>query len=76
MTIRLKERTVAWQNSKAVLCKMHAFFQNAISFELLYSGFVLISKLYIYKSSAVYLSSVGLLLFCKTEELRNPTNTN
>ena len=39
-TIRLIEITVAWQNSKPVSCKMHAFLQNAISFALLYSGFV------------------------------------
>ena len=28
-----------WQNSKPVSCKMHAFLQNAISFELLYSDY-------------------------------------
>ena len=39
--IRLIKLTVAWQNSKPVSCKMHAFLQNAISFALLYSGFVL-----------------------------------
>ena len=39
-TIRLIELTVAWQNSKPVSCKMHVFLQNAISFALLYSGFV------------------------------------
>ena len=39
-TIRLTESTVSWQNSKPVSCKMHAFFQNAISFALFYSGFV------------------------------------
>ena len=33
-TIRLIEPTAAWQNSNPVLCKMHAFFQNAISFKL------------------------------------------
>ena len=38
----LIELTVAWQNSKPVhiSCKIHAFLQNAISFALLYSGFV------------------------------------
>ena len=39
-TIRLIELTVAWQNSKPVSSKMHAFLQNAISVALLYSGFV------------------------------------
>ena len=38
-TMRLIELTVAWQNSKPVSCKMHAFLQNAISFVLLYRGF-------------------------------------
>ena len=39
-TICLTEFTVAWQNSKPVSCKMHAFLKNAINFALLYSGFV------------------------------------
>ena len=39
-TLRLLKLKVAWQNSKPVACKMHAFLQNAISFALLYSGFV------------------------------------
>ena len=46
---------------------MHAFLQNAISFALLYSGCVnqyLISKLYIYKNSTVYLSDYRVKFFC------------
>ena len=39
-TARLIELTVAWRNSKAKACKMHAFLQNAISFAFLYSDFV------------------------------------
>ena len=38
-TICLIELTVAWQNSKPVSRKMHAFLQNAIIVALLYSGF-------------------------------------
>ena len=53
-TIGLIELTVAWQNSKPVSCKMHAFLQNAINFALLYSGFVWtnIQALYIQKKNS------------------------
>ena len=62
-TIRLIKLTVAWQNSKQVSFKMHAFLQNAISFALLYSGlYEPISKPYIYKNSAVY-ARVTFFLF-------------
>ena len=36
----LIELTVAWVNYKPVSYKMHKFLQKAISFALLYSGFV------------------------------------
>ena len=53
-TIRLIVLTVAQQNFKPVSCKMHAFLHcyTAILYEP-------ISKLYLYKNSAVYLSDVG-----------------
>ena len=74
-TIHLIELTVAWQNSKAVSCKMHAFLQSAISFTfytaVLYEP---ISKLYIYKNSAIYLYDARVMFFCKVQEFRNPTN--
>ena len=65
-TIRLIEPTVAWQNSKPVSCKIHAFLQNAISFALLYSGFVWtnISKLYIQNLSHIFFFPIeGLIRF-------------
>ena len=66
-TIRLIEFIVAWQNCKPVTCRMHAFLQNAIIFTLLYSGTAVlyepISKLCIYKNSAVYLSNCNHV-FC------------
>ena len=45
------------RNRKKVTCKMHAFLQNASSFELLYSGFVPsnIQRLYIQKVSYISL---------------------
>ena len=50
-TKRLIELRVAWQNSKSVSCKMHAFLHNAISFHcyivVLYKP---IFKLYICKN--------------------------
>ena len=65
---RLIEPTVAWQNSEPVSCKMHAFLQNAISFALLYSGFVWINyniqALYIKKSS-VYLFDARVVFFAR-----------
>ena len=72
-TIRLIE--LVWQNSKAVSCKMHALLQNAIGFELLYSGlYEPISKLCIYKNSAVHLSDARVTFFFgKVKVLRNPT---
>ena len=39
-TIRLIELIFSWNNSKSEPCKMHAFLPYAISFALLYSGFV------------------------------------
>ena len=71
-TICLIGFIVAWQNSKSVSRKMHAFFQNAISCALLYSSFVWtnIQALYI-QNSVVYLSNCRV--FCKIQELRNPT---
>ena len=69
-TTRLIEPTVAWQISKPVLCKMHAFLQNAISFAFLYNSFVWtnIQALNIIKSSRksfrckgyVYLQGTGI----------------
>ena len=56
---------------------MQAFFQNVISFELLYSYFYeQIAKLHIYKNSAVYLSDwrETVKFFCKIQEVRNPSN--
>ena len=54
----LMELTVAGQKLKPIPCKIHAFCQNAISFELLYSGFVSCNNrvLYMQKKSTVYLS--------------------
>ena len=39
-TVRSKEVTVVWLNSKPASCKMHAFLQNAISFALLYPSLI------------------------------------
>ena len=72
-TFRLIELTVAWQNSKPISCKMHAFLQNSINFALLYSGFVWtnIQALYSYiqkklsRISAAYLSDCWLRIFAR-----------
>ena len=58
-----------WQHSKPVSCKMHAFLQNAISFELLYSDYPIFICT---KNSAVYLSDcrVTFFFFCKTHRNR------
>ena len=58
--IRLIEPTVAWQNSKSVSCKIHAFLQNAISFALLYNGFVSTN------THALYMQKISRISFqCK-----------
>ena len=73
-TVCLKELTVAWQNSKPVSCKMHALLEMQLVLHC-YIAFLYdsIPKLYIYKNSAVYLSDARVTLFCKMQELRNPT---
>ena len=65
-TIRLEEFTVAWQNSKSVSCKMHAFLQNAISFAWLFSGFIWtnIRALHI-QNSVVYLYDARVTCFAR-----------
>ena len=52
----LIELTVAWLNSKPVSCKMHAFFSKMqlVSNRCTAVSCEPISKLYIYKNSAVY----------------------
>ena len=95
-TIRLKELTVAWQNSKksrechitsrspfqTLRGSLNQYHANCMHFSKMHLVsycytvvlYELISKLYISKYSAVYLSDARVtVLFCKLQKLRNPT---
>ena len=67
-TMRLKELTVAWQKSKPISCKMHAFSKMQLLSHCCTAGlYEPISKLYIYKNSAVYVSDArvtGVFFVC------------
>ena len=52
---------------------MHAFRQNAISFGLLYSGFVFCNIQVLYKKSAVYLSDCRVMIVWKIWEMKTLT---
>ena len=73
-TMRLIELTVAWQNSKPVQCKMHAFIQNSISFSHCYTMVLYepISKLYMYKNSVIYLSDCRVTFFLQGTGIEKP----
>ena len=66
--------TVAGQKSKTVPRKMHAFCQNAISFELLYSRFASrnIQALYTQKISCIFFSDCRVVLFLQDMRNENP----
>ena len=77
-TIHIIELTVAWQNSKPASCKMHALFQNAISFALLRIQRCCMNQYpsFIYRISAVYHSDGRLTyLFLQDTGMQNPDNT-
>ena len=48
---------------KTIPCKMHAFYQNADSFKLLYSGFVSCNIQALCKKISVYLSDCRVVFF-------------
>ena len=55
---------------------MHAFFRDAIHFELLYCGFYSVMfRNYIYKNLAVYLSDSRVTLFCKIRTFGSQSTT-
>ena len=62
-TIHLIELTVAWQNSKPVPCKCIAIQRLCMN---QYPSFI-------YTQIQSYIFSVLSVLFCKIQELRNPT---
>ena len=63
---------VAWQNSKPVSCKMHAFLQNAISFAVLYSGFVLTNIQALYTTTQLYIFPMLGLRFLQGTGIEKP----
>ena len=74
-TICLIELTVALQNFKPVSCKMHCFSKMHLVVNCYTAVFYKsISKLYLYKNSALYLSDCRVtcffFFFCKMQELR------
>ena len=77
VSISFIEFIVAWQTSKPVSCKMHAFFQTAIVSHC-YTAVMYVNQYpsFTYTKNSIYpyaFPIAGLRFFCKMQELRNPT---